>query len=85
MERDIMILLRNLFFRAFIIGVAIALFYFILTYAFWHTWASWANHMFKIGEKEFGRLVLLFFLQIRIVIVFLFLVPTLALHWMAKR
>jgi len=85
MEHDKIIFLRNFFFRAFVIGLAIALLYFIITYAFWHTWASWANHLFKIEEKEFGRLVLLFFLQIRIVIVFLFLVPALALHWMAKR
>jgi hypothetical protein len=85
MERDKIIFLRNLFFRAFVIGVGFALFYFILTYAFWHTWASWANHLFKIGEKQFGNLVLLFFLEIRIVIVFLFLVPTLALHWMTRK
>ena len=63
----------------------LCLVFFILTYAFWNTWASWVAHLFKVDEKEFGRLVLLFFLQVRIVIVFLFLVPALALHWMAKK
>jgi preprotein translocase subunit SecG len=29
--------------------------------------------------------VLLFFLELRVVLVFLFLVPALALHWMARK
>jgi hypothetical protein len=85
MEREKIIFLRNFFFRAFIIGVAFALFYFIVTYAFWITWASWVMSLFKVDEKEFSRLVLLFFMELRIVIVFLFLVPALALHWMARK
>jgi hypothetical protein len=40
---------------------------------------------FKVDEKEFGRLVLVFFMSLRIVLVFLFLVPALALHWMARK
>ena len=85
MEREKIIFFRNFFFRAFVIGVVFALVFFILTYAFWDTWAAWVVHLFKVDEKEFGRVVLLFFLQVRIVIVFLFLVPALALHWMAKK
>ena len=85
MEHEKIIFLRNFFFRAFVIGVAFALLYFIVACAFWNTWATWIAYWFKVDEKEFGRLVLLFFTQIRIVIVFLFLVPALALHWMAKK
>jgi hypothetical protein len=85
MDREKIIFLRNFFFRAFIIGIAFALFYFIVAYAFWSTWASWVTYWFKVDEKELGRLVLLFFMQLRIIIVFLFLVPALALHWMAKK
>ena len=54
------IFFRNFFVRAFIIGVVFALFYFIVTYAFWDTWASWATHVFKTDEKELGRVVLMF-------------------------
>lgn len=85
MERDKIIFFRNFFFRAFLLGVLFAILFFILTYSGWNTWAGWVAHLFQIDEKEFGRLVLLFFLEIRIVIVFLFLVPALALHWMAKK
>ncbi len=85
MEYEKIIFFRNLFFRAFIIGVVFALFYFVVTYAFWDTWASWAVHVFRTDEKELGRLVLMFFVELRIVLVFLFLVPALAFHWSARR
>jgi hypothetical protein len=85
MEHDKIIFLRNVFFRAFIIGLAFALFYFVATFLFWNTGVSWATHFFKIDEREFGRLVLMFFIELRVVLVFFFLVPALALHWMARR
>jgi len=85
MEYEKIIFLRNFFFRAFIIGLALALFYFIATFLFWNTAVSWTTHLFKIDEREFGRLALMFFLELRVVIVFFFLVPALALHWMARR
>jgi hypothetical protein len=85
MEYEKIIFFRNFFFRAFVIGLAFALFYLIATYLFWDIGVSWATHFFKIEEKEFGRLVLLFFLELRVVLVFLFLVPALALHWMARK
>ena len=73
MEYEKIIFFRNFFFRAFIIGLAFALFYFIATYVFWDTWASWATHFFKTDEKELGRLVLMFFVELRLVLVFCFL------------
>jgi hypothetical protein len=85
MEYEKIIFFRNFFFRAFIIGLAFALFYFIATTLFWNTAVSWATYFFKIEEKEFGRLVLLFFVELRVVLVFFFLVPALALHWMARK
>ena len=85
MEYNQIIFFRNFFFRAFIIGVAFALIYFILTCAFWNTWVSWVPSFFKVDEKEFGRLALVFFMTIRLILVFLFLVPALALHWMARK
>jgi len=85
MDYGKIIFFRNFFVRAFIIGVVFALFYFIVTYAFWDTWASWATHVFKTDEKELRRLVLMFFVELRLVLVFLFLVPGLAFHWMARK
>ena len=81
MEREKIIFLRNFFFRAFLIGVALALFYFVVTVAFWDTWEPLVLHLFKVDEREIGRLAVLFFTEVRLVVVFLFLVPALALHW----
>jgi hypothetical protein len=85
MDRDKIIFLRNFFYVAFVIGLIFALFYFAVTTLLWNTGVSLATHFFKIDEKEFGRLVLLFFIQLRVVVIFFFLVPALALHWMARR
>jgi hypothetical protein len=85
MERDKILSYRDFFLRAFVIGVVFALFYFVVTFAFWNTWASLTASWFNIDEKEFTRVVLQFFLHVRLVIVFFFLVPALALHWMSKR
>jgi len=85
MDRDKIIFFRNFFFTAFIIGLLFALFYLGATFLFWNTGADWAAHLFKIDEKEFGRLVLLFFIQLRVLLVFFFLVPALALHWIVRK
>ncbi len=85
MEHDKIIFLRNFFFRALVIGIGFALVFFVVTSVFWNTWTSWVLHLFKVDEKEFGRVVLLFFMHVRLVLVFLFLVPALALHWTAKK
>jgi len=85
MDRDKIIFFRNFFFTAFIIGLLFALFYLGATFLFWNTGADWAAHLFKIDEKEFGKLVLLFFIQLRVVLVFFFLVPVLALHWIVRK
>lgn len=85
MDRGKIIFLRNFFYTAFVIGILFVVFYFAATLLFWNTATSWATHLFKVDEKEFGNLVLLFFIQLRIVVVFFFLVPALALHWMARK
>jgi len=46
---------------------------------------TWASQLFKTDEKELGRLVIVFFMDLRIVLVFFFLVPALALHWTARK
>jgi len=38
-----------------------------------------------VDEKEIGRIAVLFFTKARLVVVFLFLVPALALHWSATK
>jgi hypothetical protein len=85
MEREKIIFLRNVFLRAFVVGVLFALFYWVVTLALWNTYSPWLMQRFKLDEKELGALTLNFFATLRVVIVFFFLVPALALHWSAKK
>ena len=84
METEKIIFFRNFFFRSLIIGILFAIFFAIITFTFWDTGAWMIERFFRVDQKEFGKLMLDFFIQIRIVLVFLFLVPALALHWMLK-
>jgi len=85
MEREKIFFFRNLFLRAFVVGVIFAVFYWLATLASWHAYVPWLVEQFKLNEKELGALTLNFFANVRIVIVFFFLVPALALHWSAKK
>jgi hypothetical protein len=51
----------------------------------WHAYVPWLVERFKLDEKEVAALTLNFFANLRIVIVFFFLAPALALHWSAKK
>ena len=84
METDKIIFFRNFLFRTFIIGVLFAIFIGVVTLALWKTWVWVGERFFKIEEKELGELTITFFLHVRIVLLFLFLAPTLALHWIVK-
>jgi hypothetical protein len=85
MEHEKIIFLRNFFLRAFVVGVLFALFYWIVTLVLWHAYVPWLIERFKLDEKEVGALTLNFFANLRVVLVFFFLVPALALHWCAKK
>jgi hypothetical protein len=85
MDREKTIFFRNLFLRAFVISLVLALLLFGATMAFWSTAARLTQRLFQVDEKELGRIVLVFFTNVRIVILFLFLAPALALHWTARK
>ncbi len=85
MDRAKSIYFRNLFLRMFVIGIVFAILLFVATLAFWQTGAGWVMQLFKVDEKELARIVLTFFTNVRIVILFFFLTPALAFHWMAKK
>jgi len=85
MEREKIIFWRDLLLRMFFIGLIVALLILGGTMAFWNTAARVVTHLFLVDEKALGRLTLTFFIDVRIVLIFFFLVPALALHWMAKK
>ena len=85
MDREKVIFFRNLFLRMFVIGIVFAILLFVATFALWNTAAGWVMHLFKVDEKELGHIVLIFFTNVRLIVLFLFLAPALAFHWTAKK
>ena len=80
MNRENIILWRNI-----LLGVLVALLFFVATIAFWNSATAWVAYLFNVDQRALGRIVLQFFINVRLIIVFLFLVPALALHWTAKK
>ncbi len=85
MDRTQILFFRNLFLRAVVVSIALALLLFGATFALWDTGAALMLSLFKVSEADFGRLVVHFFANVRLVVVFLFLAPALALHWTARK
>ena len=84
METEKILFFRNFLFRTFIIGVLFAIFFAIVTFALWDALMPWVADLFRIAPTEMGELIVTFFMNVRIVLVFLMLAPAIALHWMAK-
>lgn len=85
METKNLLLLRNLLFKAFLIGLAIFIFLIIVTAVLWEPWSTFVAHTFKVDETTLGKMVVNSFLNSRIILVFLFLVPAIALHIVIKK
>lgn len=85
MENETIIFWRNFLFRTFLIGMGLAVILAVLILAFWHTWEIWVVQLFKTDEKELGKVVLTFFMNVRLILVFLILAPAIALHTMIRK
>ena len=83
MEKQQVLFFRNLLLRVFVVGVIFGILYLILTISFWDTWVS-VFGMWKIEEKDAAMLMAASFTLLRIILVFLLLVPAVALHWTSK-
>jgi len=84
MNHENIILWRNILLRSFVIGLLIGLLLFGATIAFWHVAVGWVVFFFQVDQRALGRILLQFFTNVRLVIIFFFLVPALALHWTAR-
>ena len=86
MTLDTLRLARGILLRAFVIGLAFALLYGVATFLGWRTWLSLVTEHWHLADaRAFGILTIAWFSLLRFVLVFVFLVPGLALHWTLKR
>jgi hypothetical protein len=81
MNRELIILWRNILLRSFVVGLALAILLFLATMLLWNTATGWVQYFFGVDRHALGPVVLQFFLNVRIVLLFFFLAPALALHW----
>lgn len=77
--------LRNFFFKAFLIGLAAFLILLFGTIFIWDIWSSFIELKLKVNPATLGELVVNSFLITRMIIIFLFLVPAIALHIIIKK
>ena len=80
-----MIFWRNLLLRTFLIGVGFAILLFVVIYFTRPVWETLTVNLFGVEKRDAGILALDFFMNIRLVLVFIILSPALALHWMIKK
>ena len=86
MNYEALRILRNVFLRAFVIGVAMALVYGATTLLGWGMWSSLVTERWHLVDaRAFGILTLAWFSALRFFLVFGLLVPGLALHWTLQR
>lgn len=74
-------LIRNVLLRSFAIGVVIALLMVGGFVAAWPVWTGLAIAWFHTDQAQLSELVLRLFTEIRFYLVFVLLVPGLAIHW----
>jgi len=85
MENEKIIFFRNFLLRTFLIGIAFAILMFVAFASFRQTWVTLLASIFGTDEKELGTIMLYFFTNVRIILLFLILSPAIALHWMARK
>ena len=84
METDKMIFLRGFLFKTFLVGILLAIFVGLLTGALRGTFMPMVTSIFRIEETKVNELMLAFFLNVRLVLLFFLLAPAVAMHWMIR-
>jgi len=85
METEKILFFRNFLLRTFLVSVLFTIFFALVTFALWDSMMPWVAGLFRVEADEMGELVIGFFMNLRIVLVFFMLAPAIALHWMAKK
>jgi predicted negative regulator of RcsB-dependent stress response len=85
MDLEILKVIRNILLRCFVIGVVIAVILGLVTMSGWTTWVGMAGNWFHTDSNTLAQIVLKFFTDIRLILLFFVLTPALAIHWTIKR
>jgi hypothetical protein len=85
MNLDSLRLIRNVLLRATLIGIVFTWILAGLTICMWDTWAGMASQMMHTPTTDFGPLISNWFAIIKFYVIFVLLVPALAVHWEIKK
>lgn len=81
MNTDSLKQIRNLLLRTFVISVLVAWSTAALTILCWDTWTAMMAQWFRMPPTEMGLMMGNWFALIKFYMIFVLLVPALALHW----
>ena len=84
MEKQKLILIRDFLLKTFVVGLVFAILLFVMTSVFWDKWSTFLYTKFQVPKSELGELVVDSFLHLRLYLIFVILVPGLAMHWVVK-
>ncbi len=84
MEKQKLILIRDFLLKTFVVGFIFAILLFVMTATFWDKWSNFVYAKFFVPKEELGHLVVDSFLHLRLYLIFVILVPGIAMHWLVK-
>ena len=84
MDKKNLTLIRDLLLKTFLIGLVFGVLLFVMTVTFWEQWSSFVFAKFQIPKSELGEMFVNSLLYLRLYLIFVILVPGIAVHWTIK-
>ncbi len=85
MALEILRLLRNILLRSFVVGLGFMILMGLLVIFWWNPWIAIASSWLHTDVATLTPLVLEFLSTVRLVLLLVFLIPGIAIHWTLKR
>lgn len=85
MEKEKLIFWRNFLVRIFILGLGFAIILIAGTVCVWDWWSGMVTQNMHIEEKDLGIIMVSTILYLRLFLIFIVLVPAIALHLMVRK
>jgi hypothetical protein len=84
MNTELLKVVRNILLRTAAVSVVLSWLMAAATIGLWDTWSNLTSQWFRTPTSEMGPMMVSFFANIKLYIVFVLLAPALALHWTIK-
>jgi len=85
MTIDKLRLLRSILLRSAAIGAVFQLFQVAVTVGAWDFWTGLVIRLFHLDAKTLSSEVLRYFIDVKFLLIFVLLIPGLAIHWTIRK